>query len=111
MIIGVAGPYSAPSAEQRQKNLDAMNEAAARLLELGHIPLIGMNASIPVLEKARVSDPYHCTMEISLAVISACEGLLLLAESPGANKERDLILSKGLPVFRSLEEVISYLRA
>lgn len=108
MIIGVAGPYSAPTAEQRQHNLDAMNEAAARLLELGHIPLIGMNASIPVLEKANVSDPYQCTMEISLAVINACEGLLLLAESPGANKERDLILSKGLPVFRSLEELINY---
>lgn len=108
MIIGVAGPYSAPTAEQRQKNLDAMNEAAARLLELGHIPLIGMNASMPVLEKASVADPYHCTMEISLAVIGACEGLLLLAESPGANKERDLVLSKGLPVFRSIEDVMSY---
>lgn len=108
MIIGVAGPYSAPTAEQRQQNLDAMNEAAARLLELGHIPLIGMNASIPVLEKARVTDAYQCTMEISLAVINACEGLLLLAESPGANKERDLILSKGLPVFRSIEELMSY---
>ncbi len=108
MIIGVAGPYSAPTAAQRQRNLDAMNEAAARLLELGHIPLIGMNASMPVLEKAKVPDPYKSTMEISLAVISACEGLLLLAESPGANKERDLILSKGLPVFRSMEEVMNY---
>lgn len=108
MIIGVAGPYSAPTATQRQQNLDTMNEAAARLLELGHIPLIGMNASMPVLEKANVADPYSCTMQISLAVISACEGLLLLAESPGANKERDLILSKGLPVFRSIEEVMSY---
>jgi hypothetical protein len=108
MIIGVAGPYSAPTAEQRQQNLDLMNTAAARLLELGHIPLIGMNASIPVLEKATVDDPYRCTMEISLAVINACEGLLLIAESPGANKERDLILAKGLPVFRTIEEVMSY---
>lgn len=110
MIIGVAGPYSAPTAEQRQQNLDAMNEAAAKLLELGHIPLIGMNASMPVLEKAQVPDPYRCTMDISLAVIGACEALLLLAESPGANKERDLVLSKGLPVFHSIEEVVSYQR-
>ena len=111
MIIGVAGPYSAPTAAQRQQNLDAMNEAAARLLELGHIPLIGMNASMPVLEKARVPDPYRSTMAISLAVIGACEALLLLAESPGANKERDLVLSKGLPVFRSIEEVMNYQRS
>ena len=111
MIIGVAGPYSADTAEQRQKNLDAMNIAAARLLELGHIPVIGMNAALPVLEKAKVSNRYECIMDISLAVIDACEGLLLLAESPGANKERDLILSKGKPVFRNIEEVIEYCKS
>jgi hypothetical protein len=105
MIIGVAGPYSGPTAEQRQKNLDAMNTAAARLLEMGHTPIIGMNAALPVLEKSSIPDKYKATMEISLAVISACEALLLIAESPGANKERDLILSKGLPVFYSLEEI------
>lgn len=105
MIIGVAGPYSADTAEQRQANLDAMNHAAARLLELGHIPVIGMNAALPVLEQAKVKNRYQSIMDISLAVIGACEALLLLKESPGANKERDLILSKGLPVFYSLEEV------
>jgi hypothetical protein len=106
MIIGVAGPYSADTTEQRQKNLDAMNNAAARLLEMGHTPIIGMNAALPVLEKADITDRYKSTMDISLAVMSACEALLLLAESPGANKERDLILSKGLPVFNSIEEII-----
>lgn len=105
MIIGVAGPYSAPTAEQRQKNLDAMNEAAARVLEMGHIPVIGMNAALPVLEKAKITDVYKATMDISLAVISACDALLLIAESPGANKERDLILSQGKPVYRRLEEI------
>lgn len=105
MIIGVAGPYSAATEEQRKINMDAMNNAAARLLEKGHIPIIGMNAALPVLEKANIIDVYKATMEISLAVINACEGLLLLKESPGANKERDLILSKGLPVYYSIEEV------
>ena len=84
-----------------------MNKAAARLLELGHVPIIGMNAVLPVLEHANVSDKYKCTMEISLAVISACDALLLLAESPGANKERDLILAKDRPVFKSIDEIIA----
>jgi len=105
MIIGVAGPYSAETAEQRQASLDAMNEAAARLLELGHTPVIGMNAALPVLAKANMEDEYRCVMEISLAVVSACEALLLLGESPGANRERDLILAKGGRIFRSVEEV------
>jgi hypothetical protein len=107
MIIGVAGPYSAKTEEQRQANLDAMNFAAAKLLELGHTPIIGMNAALPVLEKANVPDRYKAIMEISLAVINSCEALLLLAESPGANKERDLILSKGLKVYYSIDEVIN----
>lgn len=108
MIIGVAGPYSADTAEQRQLNLDAMNKAAATLLELGHIPVIGMNAALPVIEQANVTDKYTRIMGISLAVIGACDALLLLAESPGANKERDLILSKGKPVFKSIDELINY---
>ena len=105
MIIGVAGPYSADTAEQRQKNLDAMNIAAAKLLEKGHIPLIGINAALPVVIKSDTVDRYKAIMDISLTVIDKCEGLLLLNESPGANRERDLILSKGLPVFYDINEI------
>ncbi|MFZ1424320.1 MAG: DUF4406 domain-containing protein [Saprospiraceae bacterium] len=107
MIIGVAGPYNAKTKKQKQLNLDAMNIAAAKLLELGHIPIIGMNAALPVLERANVIDKYKCTMDISLAVINACDALLLLGESPGANKERDLILSKGRQVFNTIDEIIN----
>lgn len=105
MIIGIAGPYSADTEERKQKNLDALNTAAARLLEMGHIPLIGVNAALPVVAKSIVVDQYKAIMDISLAVIDHCDGLLLLAESPGANKERDLVLSKGLPVFSRIQEI------
>jgi hypothetical protein len=105
MIIAIAGPYSSPDPKQRKKNLDALNEAAARLLEKGHIPLIGINAALPVLERTKTVDTYKAAMDISMAVISHCEAILLLAESPGANRERDFILAKGLPVYSSVEEV------
>ena len=105
MIIGVAGPYSADTPEKRKSNLDAMNAAAAKLLEMGHVPLIGMNAALPVIEISDISDKYKATMDISLAVINCCEGLLLIGESPGANKERDLIISKKLPVYFKIEDV------
>jgi hypothetical protein len=105
MIIGVAGPYSASTEAKRQANLDRLNAAGARLLERGHVPVIGMNAALPVLAHARVRDPYASTMSISLAVIMACDALLLIGASPGADQERDIILSQGKPVYRSLEEV------
>jgi hypothetical protein len=105
MIIGIAGPYSADTEEQRQQNLDRMNKAAAMLLEKGHIPLIGVNAALPVVNAADIADRYKAIMDISMAVIDKCEALLLIAESRGANMERDLVLNKGLPVYYSINEV------
>lgn len=111
MLIGVAGPYSADTEEQRQKNLDAMNIAAAKLLEKGHTPLIGINAALPIIQALQKTNPnsevdiYEAIMKISLAVIDKCEALLLIGESPGANRERDLVLSKGFKVYYSIGEV------
>jgi hypothetical protein len=106
MIIGVAGPYSAPDSEQRQKNLDALNRSAARLLVLGHTPIVGVNAALPVLEKLDGdADNYAAIMDISCAVMMCCEALLMIGESPGALRERDRFLARGLPIYYQLEEV------
>lgn len=105
MIIGVAGPYTADTELKKKANLDAMNTAAARLLEIGHIPLIGMNAALPVIEKADIEDKYKAVMEISLAVIDSCEAILILGDSPGVSKELELIKSKGLPVYYNIEDI------
>jgi len=82
-----------------------MNSAAAQLLEMGPVPVTGMNTALPVLEQARTTDPYAANMAISLAVINACEALLLIGQSPGANRERDLMVAKGLPVYLRIEDV------
>lgn len=44
-------------------------------------------------------------MDISMAVISCCEALLLIGESKGANREANYIRSKGLPVYNNIDEV------
>ena len=105
MIIGVAGPYSAPTEERRQQNLDNMKVAAARLIELGHVPLIGVNAALPVVNKANIEDRYKAIMDISLAVIDKCEALVVIGESKGVEMEKQLVLAKGLPVYYSIDEV------
>jgi hypothetical protein len=107
MIIAIAGPYSAPTEEQRLKNLEALNAAAARVLEKGHIPLIGVNAALPVIQHANIPTPYKAMMDISMALIANCEALLLVAPSPGANRERDCIAAKGFPIYYSVEEIPS----
>ena len=50
MLIAVAGPYSAETTEERQRNLDAMNRAGAEVFQRGHIPVIGVNIALPVVE-------------------------------------------------------------
>lgn len=105
MIIGVAGPYSADTEAERKANLDAMNETAANILELGHIPLIGVNAALPVVEKSNVENKYKAIMDISMTVLDKCDAILMIGSSPGADRERDLIMSKGHPVYYSIEEI------
>ena len=105
MIIGVAGPYSAATAEQRTNNLAAMNIAAAQVLAKGHIPFIGVNMALPILAQTAEPDNYAAIMKISMAVIDKCDALLLLGESKGALMERDLIATKGLPIYYSITEI------
>jgi hypothetical protein len=105
MLIMIAGPYSAPTEEQRQQNLDALNRVAAQVLHQGHIPVIGMNAALPVVEQAKPDNPYQAIMDISLALAEKCDAVLMIGESPGANMEREVFVRKGLPVYNELKEI------
>ena len=106
MLIAVAGPYSAGTAEQRQHNLDVLNKAAAEVMKRGHIPVIGVNAALPVARWLETeANSYEALMAISLALVDKCDALLLIRESPGANRERDLVKSKSLPVYYDVNEI------
>ena len=106
MLIAVAGPYSAETAAQRQHNLEAMNKVAAAVLKRGHVPVIGVNAALPVLEWLEPdADRYETIMTISLALVDKCDAILVIGESKGVTRERDLIKAKGLPVYEDISEV------
>ena len=108
MLIAVAGPYSAATEEERRRNLEAMNRAAAGVLTRGHVPVIGVNAALPVLQwLGPEADRYETMMAISLALVDKCEAILIIGESPGVNRERDLVRSKGLPVYTDIGEIPS----
>lgn len=105
MIIAVAGKYSAETVEERQENFAAMNDSASRLLEMGHTPIIGVNAALPVVERANVADEYEAIMQISMAVISVCDAILVISHSKGADRERDFFLENSKPVYYSIDEI------
>lgn len=105
MLIAVAGPYSASTEEQKQANLDAMNRAAAQVYEKGHIPVIGVNSALPVALMLPGRDRREIINDISFAVVEKCDAILMIGSSPGADKEREIIEAKGLPVYYSIDEI------
>ncbi len=103
MLICVAGPYSASSEEQRAANLRAMNDAATEVMRRGHQAMIGVNAALPILSAAGLSYSHPWMMEISLALAGRCDAGLRIGRSPGADREMDLLLSLGRPVYDRLD--------
>jgi len=105
MLIVVAGPYSANTNEQKAANLKAMNIAAAEVYRKGHIPVIGVNASLFVADELPEIERGRVISDISFAIVERCDAILMIGSSPGADFERGLIESKGLPVNFSVNEI------
>jgi hypothetical protein len=75
MLLAVAGPYSAATSEERLRNLNAMNQAAAEVLRLGHVRVIGVNLALPVVQFPS-DEQNHYAEIISLAVVDKCDAIL-----------------------------------
>jgi hypothetical protein len=108
MWIMVSGPYTAgaPTPEARRENLRAMNRAAVALLRMGHTPVIGVNAALPMIEAA--GDPAfdEIMMPLSLALAERCDACLRIGgPSKGADQEADAIRARGKPVYARIEDV------
>lgn len=102
----VSGPYTAgaPTPELRAANLRRMNEAALAVWERGHVPVIGVNMALPVIEAGGDFDAVM--MPISLALAGRCDACLRVGgPSAGADQEAELFRVAGKPVFSSLEEL------
>ena len=112
MRIMVSGPYTSGDADAatRQARLEVMNRAALEVFERGHIPVVGVNMALPVIEAAgpenfdRVFD--RIMMPLSLALAEVCDACLRIGgASEGADQEAESFRQRGLPVYQTLEEI------
>ena len=104
--IMVAGPYStgAADSEARAANLRALNEAAVAVFERGHLPVIGVNLALPVVEAAGPGSYEQIMMPVSLALAERCDAVLRIGgPSDGADQEVARFVARGLQVYRSLD--------
>ncbi|MEM1384441.1 MAG: hypothetical protein AAGG06_12445 [Pseudomonadota bacterium] len=83
-----------------------MNEAALLLFERGHVPVIGVNLALPIIEAAGDDRFEEIMMPMSLALAERCDGCLRIGgPSDGADREAESFRRRGLPVYWALSEV------
>ena len=106
--IMVAGPYGSGAATPaaRAANLRAMNAAAHEVWKRGHVPVIGVNMALPLIEAAGDEQYEAIMMPLSLALAERCDAVLRIGgASQGADREVALIRAKGGRVFQSVAEI------
>ena len=90
MWIMIAGPYSAGAKTHadREANLLALNRAAYRVFCRGHVPVIGVNLALPVIQAAGPQMYEAIMMPLSLALADRCDAILRIGGlSRGADDE------------------------
>lgn len=108
MWIMIAGPYTSGTrtADERAENLRAMNRVALQVHRRGHVPIIGVNLALPVIEVAGEEMFDELMMPLSLALAERCDAVLRVGgPSAGADLEVERIRAKGGAVYTRVEEV------
>lgn len=106
--IMIAGPYRSGSSDPEvwAANLNRLNDAAAAVFQKGHTPIIGVNLALPVIQSAGLNSYDDIVMPLSLRLTQRCDAVLRVGgPSIGADEEVETFRRRGLPVFRSLDEV------
>ena len=106
--IMVAGPYRSGSSDPAvwAENLRKLNSSAKAIFEKGHVPIIGVNMALPIIETAGQEFYERIMMPLSLSLTERCDAVLRIeGVSKGADEEVDRFRARGLRVFQSIEEI------
>lgn len=108
MWIMVSHPYRSTSEDPAvwERNRRAMNEIGLKVWERGHVPVIGVNAALPIIEAAGEEHYEAIMMPLALAMLERCDAVLYIGGfSTGAQMEADRARELGLTVYDRLEDV------
>ena len=115
MMILVAGPYRSGTNDDPDliaANMQAMNEAALRLVRAGHLALTGEGVALPLVALAgseRIGDaPWDELMHpIGRMLAERCDAVLRIGgPSRGADEMVEIARSHGKAVYTSLAELV-----
>jgi len=111
MFIYVSGPYSPPISEANEeakkevieKNIKIANETALALVRKGHIPFVPHTMMRGWEDIHQV--PRKLALEICHRWVEKCDALYFIASSNGAESEREIAKSLGMPIYYDLSEI------
>ena len=104
----IAGPYGtgANTDADREANLLALNRAAYEVFRKGHVPIIGVNLALPVIQAAGPQMYDAVMMPLSLALADRCDAILRIGGlSRGADDEVERVRARGGRVYLGVEEI------
>ena len=107
-LIFVSGPYSAETDAEKTKNTVRACEAGLEIIQKGHWPYLPHLSHFFSRWHTKTYGfdlDYEAYMDWCFAILRRCDGLVFLASSPGADRERALAEELGLPVFETLGDV------
>lgn len=111
LLILIAGPYRSGTGGDPAliaRNLAVLEEAAGPIFRLGHVPMIGEWAALPILRTLDASDAESGDVmyETAHRLLQHCDAVLRLpGESVGADQDVAIARERGLPVYRSVDEI------
>jgi len=105
MRIYIAGPYSAPTEEERLRNVKRAMEAALKVMERGHTPIVPhLSHYLHILSGRKYN--YDRWVIMGLEMLEGCDGILRLkGKSKGATREVRHARKLGIPVYYSVSQI------
>ena len=101
----IAGPYRS-GGSSREANLRDLNDAAVEVFRRGHLPVVGVNLALPMIERAGERNYDEFMMPVSLELASRCDAVLRIGgPSIGADREVERIRTNGGRVYASVADI------
>ena len=107
MRIYVAGPYTASTEEEIQKNVNTAIDAAIAIYKKGHFPYVPhLTHWIEIRSKEITAGlKWEDYLEMDRAWLTNCDAMLFLHSSKGANLELEHAKKINKHVYNSLDEI------
>ena len=101
--IYVSGPYSAPTLEEKEANVDKAIKVAISLYKKGHHPFTPhLSHFVDICTETLKWEDY---MQCDIAWLSVADAMLFMGHSPGADLELIEAKRLGLKIFYNVDEV------